>query len=254
MSSLTGKKAFITGAAAGIGLAIAKKLIAAGAQVIITDMADGTAAAKEIGASFYQLNVTDEKQVKQVLDTIAEKHGKLDIMINNAGIAPDLPSLEEAPEGIMEKIMAVNCFGVYYAIKHGAKHMNDGGSIINMGSAAGSGLTAPGHAEYSASKAGVGYISRTAAIELGPRGIRVNAVCPAGIAGTGMTSEDDGGPVANFYRNLTVLGRMGTPDEVADLYCFLASDASTFITGQEIRIDGGMTAGVSLGVAGNIMG
>lgn len=253
MFSLTGKTAFITGGAAGIGLATAKRFIEAGATVIITDMADGTSAAEEIGATFYQLNVTDEKQMAEVLETIEQNHGKLDIMINNAGIAPDIPSLEEAPDGIMEKIMAVNCYGVYYALKHGAKHMNDGGSIVCMGSAAGSGTTAPGHAEYSASKAAVAYLARTAAIEFGPRGIRVNAIAPVGIAGTSMTAEDTDNPVANFYRNLTALNRMGKPSEVADLYLFLASDNSAFITGQEIRIDGGVTAGVTLGVAERAM-
>ena len=253
MFSLEKKNAFITGSAAGIGLAVAKDFIKAGATVIISDLQDGEAVAKEIGASFIRLNVVDEQEMKQAFEQIEKEHGKLDILVNNAGIAMDIESIENAPDGAMQKIINANLFGVYYALKHAPKHMNDGGSIINLGSSAGSKMTTAGHGEYSASKAGVAFLTRTAAIELGLRGIRVNAVCPGGIAGTGMTTPDDDSPTANFYRTITALGRMGTPGELLGLFNYLASDASSYLTGQEICIDGGMSAGISLPMLDKIM-
>jgi len=253
MFSLEGKKALITGSASGIGLAVAKAFIKAGAMVIISDLQDGEEVAKEIGASFIQLNVTDEQKMKQAFEKIEREHGKLDILVNNAGIAIDIDSIETAPDGAMQKIINVNLFGVYYAMKYAPKHMNDGGSIINLGSSAGSGMTTAGHGEYSASKAGVAYLTRTAAIELGLRGIRVNAICPGGIAGTGMTTPDDDSPTANFYRTVTALGRMGSPADLLGLFNYLASDASSYLTGQEICIDGGMSAGITLPTLDKIM-
>lgn len=122
--------------------------------------------------------------------------------------------------------------------------MNDGGSIITTGSVAGCGTTNAGSGVYAASKAGVAYLTRTSAIELASRGIRANTVCPAVIAGTGMMVDDDGSPESKFFSSLTALGRMGRIDEVVGVYNFLASSSASFITGQEIRIDGGMTAGL----------
>jgi NAD(P)-dependent dehydrogenase (short-subunit alcohol dehydrogenase family) len=254
MFSLKGKRAFITGSAAGIGLAVAKDFIKAGATVIISDLSSGETVAEEIGASFIQLDVTDESKMQQAFEQIENEHGKLDIIVNNAGIALDVESIETAPPNALQKTVSVNLFGVYHGLKHGPKHMNDGGAIINLGSSAGSRMTTAGHGEYSASKAGVAYLTRTAAIELGLRGIRVNAVCPGGIAGTGMTTPDDDSPTANFYRTITALGRMGTPDELLGLFNYLASDASAYLTGQEICIDGGMSAGITLPTLDKIMG
>jgi NAD(P)-dependent dehydrogenase (short-subunit alcohol dehydrogenase family) len=144
----------------------------------------------------------------------------------------------------MRKIIDVNVCGAFLALKYGPGRMNEGGSIIATGSVAGSGTTNPGSAVYAASKAAVEYLVRTSALELASRNIRANTVCPAVIAGTGMMVEDDGGPEATLFGNLTALGRMGRIDEVVGLYNFLASDSSSFITGQAIRVDGGMTAGV----------
>ena len=142
--------------------------------------------------------------------------------------------------------MDLNFNGVFYALKYGPAHLKDGASVIGTGSTAGSGMTHAGSGVYSASKAGVAYLTRTSAIENANRGIRVNLVCPALIAGTGMMTEDDGGDDARFLSQLTAFGRMGRQDEVVGIYNFLAGDGSTFITGQEIRVDGGMTAGIGM--------
>jgi NAD(P)-dependent dehydrogenase (short-subunit alcohol dehydrogenase family) len=143
----------------------------------------------------------------------------------------------------MKRILNVNLIGVFLALKYAPRYMANGGSIITTGSAAGSGTTNPGGGVYAASKARAAYLTRTCALELASRSIRANCVCPAVIAGTGMMTSDDGGPEARLLSKMTALGRMGRQDEVVGIYNFLASSASTFMTGQELRVDGGMTAG-----------
>jgi len=243
MYSLKNKKAFITGGTSGIGMAVAKNLVEHGANVTICGRRDGNEVAKSIGAAFVKLDVTDESAFKSALENTG---GNLDIVILNAGIAEDTDGLENTPSDIFKKIVEVNLNGVYHGLKFAPKYMNDGGSIIVTGSAAGSGITTFGYGEYAASKAGAAYLAKTSAIELAPRKIRVNVVAPASIADTGMMVPDDGSDTANFYAGLTALGRMGRIDEVVPLYNFLAGDGSTFITGQEICVDGGMTAGFGL--------
>jgi NAD(P)-dependent dehydrogenase (short-subunit alcohol dehydrogenase family) len=245
MHSLDGKHAFITGGASGIGRAIAENFIANGAAVTIADFSEsGAEVADQIGATFARCDVSDEDQVTAAFEQAVAANGKLDIVVLNAGIAPFVENLETSPTEVMRKVIDVNLMGVYFGLKHGIAHIKDGGAFITAGSAAGSGTTTFGHAEYSASKAGAAYLTRTVAIEQAHRGIRANVVCPACIAGTGMMTEDDGGPEAILMSSLTAVGRMGKMEEVVSLYNYLASDASAFITGQEIRIDGGMTTGI----------
>jgi len=245
MHSLDDKHAFITGGASGIGRAIAENYVANGANVTIADFSEsGEEVATEVGATFVHCDVSDEEQVVAAYEQAVEANGPLQVIVLNAGIAPMVESLETSPTKVMRKIVDVNLMGVYFGLKHGLPHLSDGGSIITAGSAAGSGTTTFGHAEYSATKAGAAYLTKTVAIEQAHRGIRANVVCPACIAGTGMMTENDGGPEATLMSSLTALGRMGRMDEVVSLYNYLASDSSAFITGQEIRIDGGMTAGI----------
>jgi NAD(P)-dependent dehydrogenase (short-subunit alcohol dehydrogenase family) len=245
MHSLQGKNAFITGGAAGIGRAIAENFVANGAKVTIGDIAEnGPEVAEAIGADFARCDVSDEESVVAAYEQASSRNGTLDVIVLNAGIFLEADTLETTPTEVMRKVVDVNLMGVYFGLKHGLRFMNDGGAFITAGSAAGSGLTTFGHAEYSATKAGAAYLTRTVAIEEAHRGIRANVVCPACIAGTGMMTEDDGGPEATLMSSLTALGRMGGMDEVVSLYNYLASDASAFITGQEIRIDGGMTTGI----------
>jgi NAD(P)-dependent dehydrogenase (short-subunit alcohol dehydrogenase family) len=245
LNDLKGKNAVITGGTGGIGLAVAKNFIDSGARVTITGRREnGGKLADEIGATFMRCDATDEQQVKDSFAKIELANGKIDILVVNAGVADDEGSLADYDSDDMKRMMDINFNGVFYALKYGPQHMNDGGSIITTGSASGSGSTTPGAGVYSASKAGVAYLTRTCAIEVAPRNIRVNAVCPALIAGTGMMTADDGGQEAMFLSQLTAFGRMGSLDEVVGAYNFLAGDGSTFITGQEIRVDGGLTAGL----------
>lgn len=245
MHSLKGKVALITGGTSGIGLAVARNFVDNGAVVTITGRRDsGEQIAREIGASFVRCDATDEKQVADCFNTVEETNGKIDVLVANAGTADDEGSIEEFPTDKMKHLVDINLSGIFISLKYAPRHMNNGGSIITTGSVAGSGTTNAGAGVYAASKAGVAYLTRTCAIEVAARGIRANTVCPALIAGTGMMTEDDGGPEAQVLSKLTAFGRMGRQDEVVGAYNFLASSAATFITGQELRVDGGMTAGI----------
>jgi NAD(P)-dependent dehydrogenase (short-subunit alcohol dehydrogenase family) len=243
--SLAGKVTVITGGTSGIGLVVARNFVESGAVVTITGRRDsGEQVASEIGADFIRCDATAEQQVADCFSAVESAHGKIDILVVNAGTADDEGSIEEYPTENMKHLIDVNLGGVFIALKYGPRHMNDDGSIITTGSVAGAGTTNAGSGVYSASKAGVAYLTRTCALEVAERGIRANTVCPALIAGTGMMTDDDGGPEAALLSKLTAFGRMGRQDEVVGIYNFLASDASTFITGQELRVDGGMTAGI----------
>lgn len=247
MHSLEGKVALISGGTSGIGLAVAQNFVDSGAVVTITGRRDeGKEIAKRIGARFIQCDATNESEVVDCLVDVESEYGKIDVLVINAGMADDEGSIGEYATAAMKRMIDVNLGGVFIGLKHGPKHMNDGGSIITTGSVAGSGTTNAGAGVYAASKAGVAYLTRTCAIEVAPRAIRANTICPALIAGTGMMTDDDGGPEAQLLSKLTAFGRMGRQDEVVGVYNFLAGPASTFITGQELRVDGGMTAGLGL--------
>lgn len=247
---INGKNVLITGGTSGIGLAIAKSFVASGATVVITGRRDtGDTVASEVNASFVKCDVSDEQSVEESYKATETLLGdKLDVVILNAGIAVDTDGIENTPSSVMRDLVETNLMGTFYGLKHAPKHMKDKGSIILTGSIAGSGFTSFGNAEYAASKAGVAYLGRTAAIEFAERGIRVNTIAPSTIEGTGMMVPDDGSDMAKFFGKFSALGRMGQQGEVVPTYQFLASDASSYITGQEIRVDGGVTAGVSMSI------
>lgn len=255
MHSLEGKVTLLMGATSGIGLAVARNFVDSGAQVMITGRRNsGDAVAASIGAEFTPCDASLESDVQSCMNYVEQRMGKIDVLLINAGCADDEGSIAEFASANMDTMVDLNLKGAFYALKHAPAHLNDRASVIYTGSVAGSGLTHAGTGVYAASKAGGAYLARTSAIENAPREIRVNCVCPALIADTGMMTADDGGDEAQFLSTLTAFGRMGRQDEVVGVYNFLASDASTFITGQEIRVDGGMSAGLGLPLFGAIAG
>ncbi len=241
MFALEGKIAVITGAAGGIGSAIARRFASAGATVVLADRADGSALAAELGGLFVSTDVADEAQVGALMMKAAEAHGRIDVVINNAGMPAGGGPMAELDSDVFLRGYETNALGVMYGIKHAAPHMGSGGSIVNTASLAGlQGMY--GSAPYVASKFAVVGITKTAALELAARGIRVNCVCPGNIA-TAMGAPPAFAAVTDA---MTPLGRAGRPEEVAALFHFLASDEASYITGQAICIDGGMTAGPHL--------
>ncbi len=239
--SLEGKKTFITGGASGIGLEIARRFRTAGAEVVIADLQDGADIAKEIGAHYLTLDVSESEQVNEVLGKAVELIGKLDVLINNAGIGgKDGVSIEDSDEALTKKLFEINTLGVYHGLKHGPKYMNDGGSIINTASL-GASLVFPGSGPYSASKAAVSNFTTMACAELAQRNIRVNAVAPSFIR-TPM-AMDDIELFEKIGQRATNTLRIAEPEEVAAVFHFLASDDASYINGQVINVDGGMSVG-----------
>ncbi len=243
MGRLDGKVAIITGGARGQGAAEGRLFAAEGARVVLADVLDdeGAATAAEIGdaARFVHLDVTDEDQWQAAVAGAEQAFGPVDVLVNNAGIL-QFEALDKIVLDDFDRVMRVNVHGVFLGMKSVTPSMvrAGGGSIVNISSTAGlQGL--PGLGAYVASKWAVRGLSKTAAIDLGNKGIRVNSVHPGGID-TPMVAGTSGD--APFYKRLPV-PRMGTPDEAARAVLFLASDESSYITGAELAVDGGATCG-----------
>ncbi|MFF4826748.1 glucose 1-dehydrogenase [Streptomyces sp. NPDC001312] len=238
---LTGKVALVTGAARGMGAAEARLLTELGAKVVLTDVleAEGEATATSLGAAarFVRHDVTDEKDWATAVAAAVDGFGRLDVLVNNAAVYSTAPIVEEDPARL-ETIIRVDLIGPFLGIRAvaGAMKANGGGSIVNISSQAGlQGMW--GHGAYGAAKWGLRGLTRTAALELGADGIRVNSVHPGAID-TAMTAhlgtkEHPGAP----------LGRVGEPKEVARLVAFLASDDASYMSGAELAVDGGASAG-----------
>lgn len=244
---LAGKVAIVTGAAQGQGAAEARRFAAEGASVVIADVLDepGSALAAELGAAarFEHLDVTDEAGWQAVVDATVAAFGGLHVLVNNAGVLR-FNRVQDTPVDEFRLLLEINLVGVFLGIKAAAPALRDsgGGSIVNISSTGGI-VGLPGVASYSASKFGVTGLTKSAAIDLGPWGIRVNSVHP-GSVDTPMIRMDDVPLEAYepFYRRLPVK-RLGTPEDVANLVTFLASDESSYCTGSEFVVDGGQTAG-----------
>jgi len=252
MGKLDGKRAVITGAASGIGRASAIRFAAEGASVIAADIAEGVVAtAEEIGKSggvcaAFVLDASEEENVATIVRECVQRFGGLDVMYANAGIGGDFAFLEELSVQQWEAVLKVNLIGVFLAVKTAAAAMkkSGGGSIICTASVAGLRASA-GPCPYSASKAGVISLVQTAANQLPACGVRVNAICP-GLIETGMTK-----PIFDMARSagkehklgqLNPLKRAGQPVEIAEVAVFLASDASSYVNGQAIPVDGGLSS------------
>ncbi|HYR57748.1 MAG TPA: SDR family oxidoreductase [Chthoniobacteraceae bacterium] len=234
--SLAGKAALVTGGSSGIGRAIAQRFREAGAQVLVVDRAPAPD-----DFAFVKADVAREEEVAAAFDEAARRFGRLDIAVNNAGIQPLGVGFDAITSELLARTFAVNVSGVAFGIKHAARVLADGGRVINMASFAGM-IGTPGGAAYSTSKAAVIHLTRLGAIELAPRRITVNAISPGTIR-TPAVTDIPNNPEIPFIERRTPLGRLGETHEVATLAHFLASDEAAYITGQNIAIDGGLTAG-----------
>jgi NAD(P)-dependent dehydrogenase (short-subunit alcohol dehydrogenase family) len=235
---LQNRSALVTGGASGIGRAIALALANEGARVIIADLDDeaGRITAREIGLQTRAIpcDVSDEAAIKTAVQDVVAHEGRLDILVNNAGIGGRPMALLDYDAADWDRLYAVNLRGVFLGIKHAARAMTEGGSIVNISSVAGLGGAAR-LGPYGATKAAVIQLTQTAALELASARIRVNVICP-GWTETAMLDPFDR---AKLVRQIP-LGRVGQPEEIANLVVYLASDAAAFITGSVFRADGGI--------------
>lgn len=242
----------ITGGAAGIGKATAVKFAAEGATVVICDVNEevGQATAAEIGGSFSKVDVTDRQAVQDWVDGVVAEYGRIDILINNAGITRDaqLVKVKEGElTGMMSEdefdlVIAINLKGVFNCTQAVAPIMIKQGSGVILNASSVVGLDGNfGQTNYVATKAGVVGMTKTWARELGRYGVRVNAIAPGFIA-TEMVAKMPEKIIDNMKAH-TPLRRMGKPEDIANAYAFLASDEASFISGTTLRVDGGIVIG-----------
>jgi NAD(P)-dependent dehydrogenase (short-subunit alcohol dehydrogenase family) len=251
--TLTGKVALVTGGASGIGRATALTFSREGAKLIIADMNEegGQQTVHMItenggDATFVQVDVTQATAVEAMISTTVQTYGRLDCAHNNAGVTQRAyPPTAEFPEDDWHRVLAINLTGVWLCMKYEISQMlqQGGGAIVNTASVAGL-VGLAGRSAYVASKHGVVGITRTAALEYAQQGIRVNCVCP-GYIRTPMVEyvlQKEGAQLEAQMVAREPIGRLGTPEEIAETVVWLCSDAASFITGHTMTVDGGFVA------------
>ncbi|HZZ36083.1 MAG TPA: glucose 1-dehydrogenase [Caulobacteraceae bacterium] len=247
---LAGKVAVITGAASGIGAETARRMAAQGARLVLTDLnaEAGEALARSLGADaiFLAQDITDEARWLEVVQAAVDRFGRIDVLVNSAGVAGGSPLMEMTLEE-WRRVMSVNADGVFLGMRACAPVMAEkgGGSIVNLSSILGK-VGQGGAAHYCASKGAVLLLTKAAALEWAPVGIRVNSVHPGYIetpmvAGA-LHDAENGNELRDLIISRHALGRMGIAREIADGIVFLASDEASFMTGAELVIDGGYLA------------
>ncbi|HPO16306.1 MAG TPA: SDR family NAD(P)-dependent oxidoreductase [Candidatus Hydrogenedentes bacterium] len=251
---LTNRIAIVTGAAQGIGRSIAQALTQNGATVMLSDIQEekGRATAEELGpnADFFTCDVSDAEQVRELFDTVIERHGRLDIAVNNAGIntgPENRVTIDQYPDEIWHRIINVDLNGTFYCCKAAAAQMikQHSGSIINIASIAG---VVPLRLQigFVAAKAGVIKLTEAMAAELGPMGIRVNTVSPGStlVEGTKQLFYNNK-ELAEKLASFIPMRRPGETNEIAEAVLFLASDAASYVNGHNLVVDGGWVCGFS---------
>ncbi len=242
MNLLENKVCIVTGGGRGIGKATAEKFVNEGATVIIGDFDEttGTASADELGeqCSFIKTDVSNSDSVKSLINSVKADNGRIDVIVNNAGILQD-QTLEKMEEDQFDRVIQVNMRGVYLCTKYAAELMREQGSgvILNASSVVAR-FGNFGQTNYVAAKAGLEGMTKVWARELGKHGIRVNAVAP-GFIQTDMTAQMPE-KIISMMGDKVPLKRWGQPEDVANLYCFLASDEASYISGAILPIDGGV--------------
>ena len=245
--SFAGASVFLTGAAGGMGRAIAERFVLAGANVFLTDLADGVGVAAELTkkgpgtAVFHALDVADDDSVRIAVETCIDRFGGVDHAVNAAAIENESVPLHECDAGAFENMMAVNVHGIFHCMKHQIIAMLPrGGTIVNIAST-NAVRPQPNQPAYTAAKHAVLGLTRSAAVDYAARGIRINAICP-GTIDTPMlrnAMERRGRVPEEVLPRLSLLGRFGTPDEIADAALWLSSDASSFTVGHALAVDAG---------------
>lgn len=251
MKQYLGKTALVTGAAGGIGRCTALAFAAAGARVVVSDIEK--AAAQETvdmivaaggTATFIQADVTQELQVRTLIEAATVSYGRIDCAFNNAGIEEEHLGLAECDEATFDRIMNINVKGAWLCMKYEIQHMltHGGGAIVNTSSVAGL-VGAPLQSAYAASKHAVVGLTKTAAAEYGKSGIRINSVCPGVIRTAMMERAIEREPKRlKLIQSLHPIGRVGEANEVAEAVLWLCSDHASFVTGHQLAVDGGLTA------------
>ncbi len=258
--SLKGKTAVVTGGSRGIGKAVAQGFAKAGARVAITsrkidDLRNVAAEVKAFGGEAFpvQAHLAKMEDIKKMVSAVMEKFGRIDVLFNNAGSSPAMGSVLDSDERLWETIINLNLKGLYFTSQAVARIMKEqgGGKIINIASIDGF-RPEPGVSVYSISKAGVRMITRAFAAELAPYNIQVNTIAPGPISTKMLDSHwfhlppDQARKEKEAMAKVTPMGRIGEPDEIAGAAIYLASDASSYTTGTEIVIDGGILQAFSV--------
>ncbi len=250
---LDGKVAIVTGAAMGMGEATARVFAAAGAHVLVSDINEGLGEAtveaiQQDGgsASFYATDVSKAADAEAMVRVAVSRYGRLDCAVNNAAVTPDTHPIDELDEQEFDRVLAVDLKGVALCLKYEIIQMleqGDGGAIVNIGSVS-SFRPQPNNAAYTAAKHGVIGLTKVASLENAPRGIRVNTVCPGAIDTPMIRGalETVGMTEAEFAPQISLLGRFGQPQEVAQASLWLCSDQSSYVTGAALAVDAGYTS------------